>query len=81
MRCGAWDTTSSIWICANSCRNTPWVYRITWRVGGHIWSPWILRALPQSVAELDYDLCYVDSGEWVTPRVIATLEEAMRRRS
>lgn len=54
---------------------TPWVYRITWRVGGHIWSPWILRALPRALQSSRYDLCYVDSGEWVTPRVIALLRK------
>ncbi len=52
---------------------TAWVYRITWRLGGHIWSPWILRALPGRLKNSRYDLCYVDSGEWVTPRVIELL--------
>jgi spore maturation protein CgeB len=52
---------------------SPWVYRITWRVGGHFWSPWILHALPRALQSAHYDLCYVDSGEWVTPRVIALL--------
>jgi hypothetical protein len=52
---------------------TAWVYRITWRVGGHIWSPWIMSALPRRLKDSHYDLCYVDSGEWVTPRVMRLL--------
>ncbi|MDB6083060.1 MAG: uncharacterized protein JWN43_941, partial [Gammaproteobacteria bacterium] len=52
---------------------SPWVWRITWRLGGHILSPWILRALPRALGNAHYDLCLVDSGEWVTPRVIRLL--------
>jgi spore maturation protein CgeB len=52
---------------------SPWVWRITWRLGGHILSPWILRALPRALNHARYDLCLVDSGEWVTPRVIELL--------
>jgi len=54
---------------------SPWVWRITWRVGGHILSPWILRALPRVLCNAHYDLCFVDSGEWVTPRVIKLLRK------
>jgi spore maturation protein CgeB len=50
-----------------------WVYRITWRVGGHLLSPWILHELPKTLESAHYDLCYVDGGEWVTPRVIGLL--------
>jgi spore maturation protein CgeB len=36
-------------------------------------SPWILRSLPNRLRNRRFDLCYVDSGEWVTPRVIKLL--------
>jgi spore maturation protein CgeB len=57
----------------NLLPKTPWVYRITWRVGGHILSPLVTRSLPKALKSRRYDLCYVDSGEWVTPRVIQLL--------
>ena len=52
---------------------THWVTRITWRLGGDILSPWIMRSLPIRLRGRHFDLCYVDSGEWVTPRVIKLL--------
>ena len=63
----------------NLLPKTPWVYRITWRLGGHILSPWILHALPALLRGARYDLCYVDGGEWVTPRVIALLRKYAKR--
>jgi spore maturation protein CgeB len=59
----------------NLLPDTPWVYRITWRVGGHILSPLVLHALPRALKSSRFDLCYVDSGEWVTPRVIQLLRK------
>jgi spore maturation protein CgeB len=58
---------------------TPWVHRITWRIGGHVLSPWVLRALPRALAGKHFDLCYVDSGEWVTPRAIELLRAHSKR--
>jgi len=58
---------------------TPWVYRVTWHVGGHLLAPWILRALPRVLGEQQFDLCHVDCGEWVTPRVIELLRRHARR--
>jgi spore maturation protein CgeB len=52
---------------------TPWMYRITWKFGGQVFSPWILYALPQTLEGKRYDICLVDSGEWVTPRIIGLL--------
>jgi spore maturation protein CgeB len=63
----------------NLLPQTPWVYRITWRLGGHILSPWILRELPRALKNKHFDLCYVDSGEWVTPRVIGLLRNYARK--
>jgi spore maturation protein CgeB len=54
---------------------TPWMYRITWKLGGQVFAPWLLRALPKQLAAKRYDVCLVDSGEWVTPRVIALLRQ------
>jgi spore maturation protein CgeB len=52
---------------------TPWMYRVTWKLGGQVFAPWILHALPKALAGKRYDICYVDSGEWVTPRIIESI--------
>ena len=52
---------------------TSWVDRITWRLGGKLFSPWIVRGLAARLADRRFDLCYVDGGEWVTPKVISLL--------
>lgn len=52
---------------------TPWMYRITWRFGGQVFAPWLLRALPPLLNGKRFDVCLVDSGEWVTPRIIELL--------
>jgi spore maturation protein CgeB len=49
---------------------TPWIDRVIWKLGGQFLSPWILRALPGKLKNHRYDLCYVDSGEIVTPGII-----------
>ena len=49
---------------------TRWMYRITWKFGGQVFAPWILRALPPAMKGRRYDVCVVDSGEWVTPKII-----------
>jgi spore maturation protein CgeB len=54
---------------------SPWVWRITWRLGGEILTPLTLRALPRVLKENSYDLCFVDSGEWVPPSVIKLLKK------
>ena len=51
----------------------PWGPRITNKLGGHLFSPWMARAVPALVQRARYDLCYVDGGELVTPRVIGVL--------
>src|SRR5579883_2576553 len=52
---------------------TPWVYRVTWHLGGDLLAPWIMRRLPPALADAQFDVCHVDCGEWVTPRVIDLL--------
>lgn len=54
---------------------TVWVDRITWRIDGSLFTPWIVRGLSARLAGLNFDLCYVDGGEWVTPKVIAQLRQ------
>lgn len=53
--------------------STKWVSRLTHHLGGHLFSPWIAYSLPAAVKRMPYDLCYVDGGELITPRVIARL--------
>ena len=52
---------------------TAWVSRIGNKLGGHLFSPWIVRSLPGKLQRTRYDLCFVDGGEWVTPRLIGLL--------
>jgi hypothetical protein len=57
----------------NFLPRTAWVYPIIHKFGGHLLSPWILHSLPLALQSPHYDLCYVDGGELVTPRVIRLL--------
>jgi spore maturation protein CgeB len=52
---------------------TIWVDRITWRLGGNLLAPWLIRSLAVKLKGCNFDLCYVDGGEWVTPKVISLL--------
>ncbi len=52
---------------------TAWVDRITWRMGGNLIAPWLMRNLSEKLNGKQFDLCYVDGGEWVTPKVISLL--------
>jgi spore maturation protein CgeB len=54
---------------------TPWVDRVTWRLGGNWMAPLLLRGLAARLSGRRFDLCYVDGGEWVTPRVISLLRQ------
>jgi spore maturation protein CgeB len=54
---------------------TVWVDRITWRLGGEWFGPWIIRHLRTLLANRHYDLCYVEGGEWVTAAVIRLLRD------
>jgi len=53
--------------------NTLWTDRITWRIGGNFLAPLLIPALKEQIHDQNFDLCYVDGGEWVTPKVIALL--------
>lgn len=56
---------------------TGWVDRVTWTIGGGMFSRFLLRALPAALGEPRnaFDLCHVDGGEWVTPAVISLLRQ------
>lgn len=54
---------------------TIWVDRVTWKIGGDLFAPWILNKLPQQLSGQHYDICYIDGGEWVTPKVIGMLRK------
>ncbi len=58
---------------------TPWVDRITWRLGGDWLAPRLLRPLAALLRTKKFDVCYVDGGEYVTPRVIALLRQHAER--
>lgn len=52
---------------------TAWIDRITWRLGGDLFTPWLIRGLSKKLDGQQFNLCYVDGGEWVTPKVIQLL--------
>ena len=54
-----------------------WIDRVTWRIGGHVFSPWLAKRMGREIrAQKPFDLCHVDNGEWVTPEVIDVLRQA-----
>lgn len=57
--------------------SSAWVDRITWRIGGHVFSPWLAKRMSQAIrTQQPFDLCHVDNGEWMTPQVIGVLRAA-----
>lgn len=54
---------------------TVWVDRVTWRLGGNYLAPVLLPKLQEKLHGKHFDICYVDGGEWVTPKVIAMLRQ------
>jgi hypothetical protein len=58
---------------------SPWIDRITWRMGGHLLAPFLMGDLAAKLTKKQFDLAYVDGGEWVTPRVIALLRQHAKR--
>lgn len=54
---------------------TQWVDRITWHLGGNLLAPLLMRKLANKLNDQHFDLCYVDGGEWVTPKVISLIRE------
>lgn len=63
---------------------TSWMDRITWHIGGQVVAPFLLHGLAKKMNDrpfnnLQFDLCYVDGGEWVTPKVITLLRSYSKK--
>lgn len=54
---------------------TAWVDRVIWHLGGDLLSPFLLNSLRDSLKDQHYDLCWVDGGELVTPKIISLLRQ------
>jgi spore maturation protein CgeB len=54
---------------------TTWVDKVTWHLGGNLLIPLLMPNLQQALKDQQYDLCWVDGGEWVTPKVITLLRQ------
>lgn len=51
-----------------------WVDRITWHVGDNFLAPLVRWKLTQALKGLHFDLCHVDSGEWINTATIKMLK-------
>lgn len=63
---------------------TSLIDRITWNVGGNVIAPLLIVGLSKKLNDKpfnnrQFDLCYVDGGEWVTPRVISLLRKYSKK--
>ena len=54
---------------------TVWVERVTWKLGGGWFTPWLLRGLSKRIAGQHYTVCWIDGGEWVTQSVLSLLRK------
>jgi spore maturation protein CgeB len=54
---------------------TAWVDRVTWHLGGDLLAPLLISKLRKALQDQRYDLCWVDGGEWVTPKVMKLLRQ------
>lgn len=51
-----------------------WIDRITWRAGGQFFAQWIRSGIKKLAGNQNFDLAYVDNGEWVSPSVVQYLK-------
>lgn len=51
-----------------------WVDRITWHVGDNFLAPLVRWKLRRALKGLRFDLCHVDSGEWINTATIKMLK-------
>jgi spore maturation protein CgeB len=58
---------------------TQWVDRITWHLGGNLLAPLVMYGLESRLVESQFDLCYVDGGELVTPKLILLLRQYAKK--
>lgn len=49
---------------------TVWVDRVIWRLGGHLFGPWLARQIKARLRGQAFDLVHVDNGECVSPSVV-----------
>lgn len=56
-----------------------WVDRITWKLGGQYFAPFLNRQLRLALATREFDLCLVDNGEWVTRATLSILRQHARK--
>ncbi len=56
-----------------------WIDRLTWRMGGQWFAPLVGSRLGPLLLGRRFDLCHVDGGEWVTPRVVELLRRHASR--
>jgi len=54
---------------------TAWIDRIIWRMGSEWLDLLLIPNLIQKLDGLNFDLCYVDGGELVTPKAISILHQ------
>lgn len=54
---------------------TSWIDKVTWHLGGNLLAPLLIPNLRKALKDQQYDLCWVDGGEWVTPKVIKLLRQ------
>jgi spore maturation protein CgeB len=52
---------------------TSWVDKVTWYLGGNLLVPLLIPNLGKALKDEQYDLGWVDGGEWVTLKVIKLL--------
>lgn len=55
--------------------NSLWIDRVLWHLGGLLFEPLILQRLFKKLANCRFDLCYVDGGDLVSPKVINLLRQ------
>jgi hypothetical protein len=55
--------------------NSALVGRLTWKVGGHFFAPLLESRLKKVICDRRFDLCLVDTGEYVTPSVLRLIRQ------
>lgn len=52
-----------------------WTDRLTVRIGGHLFAPYLAKRLQKHLHGQKFDLAYVDNGEYVSPMVVKALRQ------
>ncbi|RFO95801.1 glycosyltransferase family 1 protein [Rhodoferax lacus] len=71
--------TVAHWDLRKLLPTTPWVDRITWRLGGDWLAKFLLPKLDALLDKKQFDICYVDGGEYVTPKVLELIRRHARK--